>query len=142
MQTIQTSGQLGYIHQGTILNVSSSTTMNTGQVYYLASMILPVGVWNVFAQYAYVFTTGGNLTYENLSISTSATTISLDNCLAVQNISGNTGNNRLQRINGIFTSTGSTALYPTLQLGYTTGANPQYTGTTQTYIRFYAVRIA
>jgi hypothetical protein len=141
-QTTQTSGQLGYIHQGTILSVSSPATMNSGQVYYLASMTLPVGVWNVFAQLAYVFTTGGNLTYENLSISTSATTISLDNCLAVQNISGTTGNNRLQRINGIFTSTGSTALYPTLQVGYSTGPVPQYTTTSQTYVRFYAVRIA
>jgi hypothetical protein len=105
-------------------------------------MTLPVGVWNVFSQHAYVFTTGGNLTYENLSISTSATTISLNNCLSVQNISGTTGNNRLQRINGIFTSTGSTALYITLQLGYSTGPVPQYTTTSQTYVRFYAVRIA
>jgi hypothetical protein len=141
--TAPTSGQLGYIQQGTILNVNLSTpvTMTSGTTYYLASMTLPVGVWNVFAQYAYVFTTGGNLTYENLSISTSATTISLDNCLAVNNINGITGNNRLQRINGIFSSTGSTALYPTLQLGYSTGPIPQYTGTTQTYVRFYAVRI-
>jgi hypothetical protein len=141
-QTTQTSGQLGYIHQGTILSVSSPATINSGQVYYLGSMTLPVGVWNVFSQHAYVFTTGGNLTYENLSISTSATTISLNNCLAVQNISGTTGNNRLQRINGIFTSTGSTALYPTLQVGYSTGPVPQYTTTSQTYVRFYAVRIA
>lgn len=141
-QVTQTSGQLGYIHQGTILNVPSPVTMTTGTTYYLASMTLPVGLWNVFAQTSYTFSTGGTITYDYATIATTTTSISNDNVLTSGNVTAGTGNSIIRRLNGIFSSTGSTVLYVNIQAVFGAGPVLQYSNTSQTYTRFYAVRIA
>jgi hypothetical protein len=141
-QVTQTSGQLGYIHQGTILNVPSPVTMTTGTTYYLASMTLPVGLWNVFAQTSYTFSTGGTITYDYATIATNATSISNDDVLTSGNVTAGTGNGIIRRLNGIFSSTGSTVLYVNIQAVFGAGPVLQYSNTSQTYTRFYAVRIA
>jgi hypothetical protein len=48
----------------------------------------------------------------------------------------------IRRVNDIFTSSGTTALYLNIMSTYITGSAPQYTSTTQGNVRFYAVRIA
>jgi hypothetical protein len=142
-QTTQTSGQLGYIHQGTILNIASPVNNTTGTIYYLASMTLPVGVWNVFAQSCYTFSTGGTIANDTTSISTNASSYSIENIINFTNVIATTGINIYRRLNGIITSTGSTTLYLTFGLtGFSGGAVPQHSNSTQTYTRFYAVRIA
>ena len=142
-QTTQTSGQLGYIHQGTILNIASPVNNTTGTIYYLASMTLPVGVWNVFAQSCYTFSTGGTIANDSTSISTNQSSYSIENIINFTNVIATTGINIYRRLNGIITSTGSTTLYLTFGLtGFSGGAVPQHSNSTQTYTRFYAVRIA
>jgi hypothetical protein len=142
-QTTQTSGQLGYIHQGTILNIASPVNNTTGTIYYLASMTLPVGVWNVFAQSCYIFSTGGTIANDITSISTNQSSFSIENIINFTNVIATTGINIYRRLNGIITSTGSTTLYLTFGLtGFSGGAVPQHSNSTQAYTRFYAVRIA
>jgi hypothetical protein len=139
--TTSTSGQLGYKHQGTILNVPSPASMTTATPYYLASMTLPVGVWNVIGQYSFQYSGASTSYTESASISTSSTTMNADNMTQIR-YSGGSTEIVIKRINDIFTSSGTTALYLNIMLTFITGPLPQYTSTTQANVRFYAVRIA
>jgi hypothetical protein len=139
--TTPTSGQLGYKHQGTILNVPTPASMTTATPYYLASLTLPVGVWNVFGQYSFQYTATSTSYTESASISTSSTTMNADNMTQIR-YSGGSTEIVIRRVNDIFTSSGTTALYLNIMSTYITGSAPQYTSTTQANVRFYAVRIA
>ena len=146
-QTGQTSGQLGYIHNGTVLLPSTPTNLTTNAVQYIGNMTLPVGVWNVFAQFTCQSMTGsGVITKEEYSLSTTSTTINNDN-LEIANYTApyfTPANNAVfcRRINAIFTSSGSQLVYMTIRYNFTSGTF-QVNSTNQTnYCRFYAVRIA
>jgi hypothetical protein len=146
-QTAQTSGQLGYIHNGTVLLPSTPTNLTTNAVQYIGNMTLPVGVWNVFAQFTCQSMTGsGVITKEEYSLSTTSTTINNDN-LEIANYTAPYFTPALnavfcRRMNAIFTSTGSQLVYMTIRYNFTSGTF-QVNSTNQTnYCRFYAVRIA
>ena len=133
-----TSVQLGYKFTGTKVTPSYSVTANV--VFLVASITLPVGVWNVFGQASYYIRVGGNLAGAVVSLSTMNSSIDYNCAEQSANQSGVTaGNSIIKRINSVFTSTGSTTFYLTGLLGFFSPVIMDYDATNT---NISAVRIA
>ena len=106
--------------------------------------MIPTGVWNVVGQFYYNVQTGGNITSEQWSISTSSSTINTDNLLTFGANTSTSGFNIVRRINTILTNT--TALdvqyYLTLYLTFSSGSYQLLYANQATYVKVFAVRIA
>lgn len=64
--TTKTSGQLGYIADGT--GNTTATTFVSGTVYSLASLALPVGDWMIYGEACYAIVTAATISLEEISI--------------------------------------------------------------------------
>jgi hypothetical protein len=141
-----TSGQLGYIYNGNIVVHSPAQAITSGTTYYVASMNLPTGIWNVFGAVSFTPSSNGTLNETDISISQTfgGTTIDYNNAIVSFN-SGtlSTGYYTITRINTILTNTSSSTVltYLNFRVLISSGAF-QLNTTSDGYTKFYAVRIA
>jgi hypothetical protein len=133
------SGQLGYNYSGTVL--TGTTSFISGTTYNLASMTLPVGTWNVFGVSCFNVVTGGSLTSDSHSISKISAINDNSNIIINGSSTLISGQNIVRRLNTIITSSGSQTVYLTITLSISTGTYESNT-TSQSYVNFYAIRIA
>jgi hypothetical protein len=143
--TAPTSGQLGYIKYGTATTPSPNPyNLVVLQVFNLASILLPAGVWNVFGQGGFYINTVGTIRKQYISITFSNSVINVDCLTSTAGTTTTTSDFYIQRINEIVVSNGS-AIFPNVFLNinvdFTSGVY-QITTLSQNYTKLYAVRIA
>jgi hypothetical protein len=135
--TAPTGGQLGYKFLGTTI---ASFLVTGNVVFQSASILLPVGVWNVFGQSEYYIRTAGTLETSAVSLSLNNLNVDYDICdLTINNNSMIGGGSIVKRINNIFTSSGSTTIYLMNLLQY---FSPLVVDHSSNNTNIYAVRIA
>ena len=142
--TAPTAGQLGFIKFGTASTPSPNPfTLVVLQVFNLASILLPPGVWNVFGQGGFYINTGGTIRKQYISISSSNSLISTQCMTSTTGMTTTTSDLYIQRINEIVVSNGS--IFPNVFLNinvdFSSGVY-QITTYSQGFTQFYAVRIA
>jgi hypothetical protein len=144
MYTAPTAGQLGYIKFGSASTPSPNPfNLVVLQVFNLASILLPAGVWNVFGQGGFYINTGGTIRKQYISISSSNSLISTQCMTSTTGMTTTTSDLYIQRINEIVVSNGSILpnIFLNINVDFTSGVY-QITTYSQSFTQFYAVRIA
>jgi hypothetical protein len=144
--TTPISGQLGYKLTPTYIIHSPAVNITSLSTYYVATLFIPNGVWMVYGQVSFACTGGGSIFSQEYSISSTSGGTSIDKtCLHTTGaMTYASGFYITTKISGVISNPSSSSQIASnllFRINITNGTYQMNT-TSDTYVQYYAVRIA